>query len=381
MSKILIVDPNMDMKSLYEQKLKNKYNMVFSTDGSEALKLVEDHKDIDIIITDTAIPTISGIDLIKKIHLMDSVKKSIVVSFYGDLDNIRKAIGVGAYDFVIKPIDFQDLEHTINKAIQEISRERQSAENKAKLIKISEEIDSTAELQKSILPDNYFKTDNIEIYARNDPANEVGGDFYDFFVIDASHVGVVIADVSGKNLSAAMFMSMAKLLLKSFGKLIVNPKHCLEIFNKSISEDNKSGMFVTCFYAVIDTKKNKMFFVNAGHLPPIVINKKLGISKLKCESGLPIGVLEDMEYVLEEYDIRPGDKILFYTDGVCEATNSVYEEYGNERFISILEKNKECPIQELSDAVFNSVKDFTGESPQFDDITTLCIKYRHKLGD
>lgn len=379
MSKVLIVDTNVDIKILYEQKLKKKYNMIFSTDGEEATKMVQGHSDIDVIVTDLAIPNVSGIDLVKKVKSIDSKKKTIIVSYYGDLENIRKAMGAGAYDFITKPIDFVDLENTINKAMAAAEEEKVMMETEMKLIKISEEINSTADLQKSILPGNEFKMYNVEIYARNDPANEVGGDFYDFFKIDDSHVGVVMADVSGKNLSAAMFMSMSKLLLKSFGKFVVNPKHCIELFNMSLSADNISGMFVTCFYAVIDINNNIMNFVNAGHLPPIIINEKLGITKLECDSGLPIGVEESMEYVLESYEIRPGDKILFFTDGVVEATNAAYEEYGYGRFMDVLEKNKHADIKKLSDSIFDSVNAFTGKAPQFDDITTLCIKYRYKL--
>lgn len=380
MSKILIVDPNVDIEGLYQQKLENKYNMVFATDGAEALRIVEDHKDVDIIITDAAIPTISGIELVRRVKELDPIKKSIIVSYYGDIDNIRKAIGAGAYDFVIKPIDFVDLEQTIEKAAKAVEVEKQSVDNKIRLIKISEEIDSTADLQRSILPGNTFKMENVEIYARNDPANEVGGDFYDFFRIDDTHVGIVMADVSGKNLSAAMFMSMSKMLLKSFGKFILNPKRCIELFNRSISAENASGMFVTCFYAVIDIIKNKMHYVNAGHLPPMIVNAKTGVTKLQCDAGLPIGVMEDMEYTLEEYSIQPGEKILLYTDGVCEATNLSYEEYGDDRFMEVLEENKDKDIKDLSECVFNSVKDFTGDAQQFDDITTLCVKYRYRLG-
>lgn len=379
MTKILIVDSNIDMKGLYEYKLKNKYNMIFSTDGLEALKIVETHTDVDVIVTDVSIPNISGIELVEKIKKIDPLKKSIIISFYGDLDNIRMAMNAGAYDFIIKPIDFFDLEKTINNAIESVGKEKQSSENKLKLLKISEEIDSTAALQKSILPDNNFKYKKVEIYARNDPANEVGGDFYDFFKIDESHVGVVMADVSGKNLSAAMFMSMAKLLLKSFGKFIIDPKKCMDLFNMSISVDNLSGMFVTCFYGVIDMDDNKLRFVNAGHLPPIIINEKRGIEKLQCDSGLPIGVMEDMKYILEEYEIKVGDKILLHTDGVVEATNASNEEYSYSRLMDVLEREKSKDIIELSDNIFTDVKEFTGDTPQFDDITTLCIKYRYKL--
>lgn len=379
MTKILIVDSNIDMKGLYEYKLKNKYNMIFSTDGLDALKIVETHTDVDVIVTDVSIPNISGIELVERIKKIDPLKKSIIISFYGDLDNIRMAMNAGAYDFIIKPIDFFDLEKTINNAIESVTKEKQSSETKLKLLKISEEIDSTAALQKSILPDNNFKYKKVEIYARNDPANEVGGDFYDFFKIDESHVGVVMADVSGKNLSAAMFMSMAKLLLKSFGKFIIDPKKCMDLFNMSISVDNLSGMFVTCFYGVIDMEGNKLRFVNAGHLPPIIINDKRGIQKLECDSGLPIGVMENMKYLLEEYEIQVGDKILLHTDGVVEATNASNEEYSYSRLMEVLEREKSKDIIELSDNIFTDVKEFTGDSPQFDDITTLCIKYRYKL--
>lgn len=372
--KILIADSNEEAQILYREKFNDKYDLVFSFDGEDAEKKIKSDLGIDLIITEIGLRKIDGITLIKNLSNYITYQKIIVVSFYGDMANIRLAMNAGAYDFIIKPIDFNDLEETIDRTLERIRIAKTNLKNNKRLDFINAELNTTAELQKSILPGNEFKKDCVSIYANTLPANEVGGDFYDFFVIDEDKIGIVIADVSGKNVSASIFMTMSKTLIKSFSKYFKDPLECMKKVNESLCADNKMSMFVTCIYGVFYIHDKIFRFVNAGHLAPRVVIQHGYPVALKLESNCALGVFEEEEYKVSEYKFKKSGYILFYTDGVIEAINTQNEEYDYYRLDDVLSENKSNSPKEIVDAVYESINQFAGDAKQFDDITMLCMK-------
>jgi sigma-B regulation protein RsbU (phosphoserine phosphatase) len=248
-----------------------------------------------------------------------------------------------------------------------------------KLSAISDELDVSAKLQRSILPGNSLKKGSIEIWADSISAAEVGGDFYDFFWLSETKLGVVMADVSGKNVSAAMFALIAKTLIKSFAKIYPSPAECFRNVNKILYGENVTSMFVTAIYGIVDTEINKITYTNAGHLPIAVIRPDRKPIFLQCDSGVALGILEDVEFLNNEHSFSPGEMIFLYTDGVPEAANTAGEEYDNDRFYDVLKKNSSMSPNLLTKALIESIKDFTEGAPQSDDITTLCLKYRLRI--
>lgn len=372
-NKILIVDSNEEAQILYREKFKDKYDFIFSIDGEDAEKKVKSDLGIDLIITEIGLRKVDGITLIKNLSNYITYQKIIVVSFYGDMSNIRLAMNAGAYDFIIKPINFEDLEETINRTLERIKIAKTNLQNNKRLDFINAELNTTAELQKSILPGNEFKKDCISIYANTIPANEVGGDFYDFFVIDEDKIGIVIADVSGKNVSASIFMTMSKTLIKSFSKYFKDPLECIKKVNESLCADNKMNMFVTCIYGVFYIREKMFRFVNAGHLAPRVVLENGYPMVLKVENNCALGVFEE-EYKAREYKFKKSGYMLFYTDGVVEAINVKNEEYEYYRLDEVLSKNKSNSPKDIVNAVYDSINKFVEDAKQFDDITMLCVK-------
>jgi CheY-like chemotaxis protein len=196
--KILVVDDEPDLELVIRQKFRqkireNQYQFAFVHNGIEALEKLKQNGGFDLVLSDINMPQMDGLTLLVKLNEMNDLLKTVMVSAYSDMKNIRTAMNRGAYDFVIKPIDFQDLEITINKTLQELQTLKQAVEASKKLNHIQQELNVATEIQQSVLPRNFSIFPNgcpFEIYAEMIPAKEVGGDFYDFFLIDKDHLGV-----------------------------------------------------------------------------------------------------------------------------------------------------------------------------------------------
>ena len=209
------------------------------------------------------------------------------------------------------------------------------------------------------------------------PAKEVGGDFYDFFMVDEDHFALVVADVSGKGVPAALFMVVAKTLLKDAAFTFKTPAEIFAHVNNTLCENNASGLFVTCWMAILEISTGKMTFANAGHTPPLIY-KDRNISFLKTQPDLMLAAMEGMPYENHEITLGSCDRIFVYTDGVTEATNSEEQLYGEERLLKRLQLDttKVLSPKEIIDFVRADIDEFVGGAPQFDDITMLEMLYK-----
>lgn len=381
---ILVVDDESDTALIYNQKFREEissgiYHFSFCKDGVTALELIKNTPNIHILITDINIPGLDGISLINEVIQVNRLIPCIVISAYGNISLMRSAMRSGAHDFLIKPTDFNDLAETVSKASKIAHERKKNEENFHRLSAITDELDISAKLQRSILPGNTLKKGGLEIYANTTPAAEVGGDFYDFFWLDEHKLGVVIADVSGKNVSAALFMTMSRTLIKSLASFSPSPADCFTHVNQELLKENASTMFVTAIYGIIDTVEKTLTYTNAGHLPVALVNAKKEPMFLDCDSGIALGIDDSITFQNNVHHLSAGDTILLYTDGVPEANNATGNEYDYERFWQVLNDNKELPPRPLTDAIMSSIKEFTKGAAQSDDITTLCLKYRERI--
>lgn len=248
--------------------------------------------------------------------------------------------------------------------------------------RIGAELDIATHIQSSMLPcifPAFPERNEFDIYAQMTPAKEVGGDFYDFFMVDERHIAIVMADVSGKGVPAALFMVIAKTLIKDH---TLPGEDLGEIFtkvNNILCESNSEGLFVTAFEGVLDLMTGSFTFVNAGHEIPYIYKKGSGFVPYKVKPGFVLAGMEDMKYSSGEITLDIGDKIFQYTDGVTEAVNDKNELYGSERLCSVLNGSSKKTTYEIITDVKNDIDTFSGNTDQFDDITMLCLEYKGKM--
>ena len=244
--------------------------------------------------------------------------------------------------------------------------------------RVNTELRTASQIQESMLPSIFppFPDRNeFDLYASMTPAKEVGGDFYDFFLIDDNHLAVLIADVSDKGIPAALFMMSARILINDRAQLGGSPGEILTAVNAQICKSNKARMFVTVWMGILDLKTGVLTCSNAGHEYSVLRGSDGVFRFYKDKHGLVIGALAKSRYQNYEIQMMPGDAVFVYTDGVPEATNASGEFYGLERMEQMLNTLSDCDPQHILEGIKADVDAFTGEENQFDDLTMLCLKY------
>ena len=383
--KILSVDDELDLEVLLTQYFrrqirKGEYEFAFAHNGLEALQKLLETPDFDIILSDINMPEMDGLTLLAKVNeLKNPAMKCIMVSAYGDMDNIRSAMNKGAFDFATKPIDLDDLSRTIEKAIEQVRYIRESQQEHNQLESIKNDLAIAGEMQQTILPRSFPPfpelTEVVDIYASMTPAKDVGGDFYDFFQIDDERIGLVIADVSGKGVPASLFMAVSRTLLRATALRGVSSAECLTYANKLLCKESLDSMFVTVFYGIYHYKTGMMDYTNAGHNPPYLLRGGRTVECLPVASNFVVGVFDDIEFESNTLTFGIGDTLLLYTDGVTEAFNDKREQFSESNLQDILASMHESSsAKEVVTSVLQSVKTFSGDYPQSDDVTLLSLQ-------
>ncbi len=376
--KILVVDDEPDLQPLMLQRMRRsiragKYVFVFAGNGVEALERLREQQDIDMVVSDINMPQMDGLTLLDQIAQLDPNIRSVIVSAYGDMKNIRTAMNRGAFDFITKPIDFDDLRITIDRTLKHMARWREALTSRDQLVTLQHELDIARKMQRAILPTEFPNKPGYRIFGDMEPARNVGGDFFDVIPLEHDRVGLAIADVSDKGVPAALFMMSSRTLLKGAAIGSSEPGDALREVNDMLCEKNESMMFVTLLYGIYDPASGKLTYANAGHNSPIVVHPDKSCDMLPLTDGIAIGVMPDLEYRQKTITLSPGDTLTFYTDGVTEAMNQNEEVLGEERLFEILKGASSKEPEEITRAIFEGIKTFVGDAPQSDDITCMTI--------
>ena len=242
--------------------------------------------------------------------------------------------------------------------------------------RVATELSLASNIQAGVLPTDFPTRKDFELYASMTPAKEVGGDLYDFFDIDETHVGLVIGDVSGKGIPASLFMMISKLLIQEYGKTELSPARVLTNANKTLCANNTNDMFVTVWFGILDLETGKIKAASAGHEFPIMKNPDGDFEIVKDRHGFVLGAMELSRYKEYEIELKPGGgTLLVYTDGAAEATNAENELFGTDRMIEALNEHPGDHPKEVVDHLTEAINAFVGDAPQFDDLTMLCVRY------
>lgn len=327
---------------------------------------------------------------------MDPIKILVVDYHEPDFERLvrqtfRKAILAGELEFLFGHTDHSALSYLNNDPSIEIvlttphgdkTREHKTAKElekvQNKLFDIEEELEVAKNIQNSILPHDFQSLNgSFEVFGKMIPAKWVGGDFFDFFLLDPSHLAFTIVDVSGKGVPAALFMTMTRGLIRVLGQKNRSPRDCFLQLNELLYLENESSMFVTAFYGIFNVKTGQIEYCNAGHNPPYLIREDGTLSQIGRSEGIALGVVkEGTHFVQNKIELKKNDTLLLYTDGVTEAMNSNGELFQEKRLEQVLKANYKLPLEPFLDTILEEVKLFSKGLEQSDDITLFAIRNR-----
>ena len=375
---ILLVDDTPANIQVANSILKDDYKIRIATSGPKALELTKVQPRPDLILLDIMMPEMDGYEVCASLKANVETKDIPVIFLTGktDAEDETRGFEVGAVDYIHKPFSPIVVKARVRTHLMLRDAREQLARQ---LNEINNELQMAREIQLSILPQVLPAIEGLDIIARYVPMSSVAGDFYDFIVVDKKHVGVLIADVSGHGLPAALIASMLQVALTGQESHAERPDQVLSGLNKALCGKFKLN-FVTAAYLYLDFERKKALYAGAGHPPLLVWERSSGKTRDIEENGLPLGQFPEAEYKAVPVPAGAGDRILLYTDGVMEARNRREEQYGVERIKGFLEAHNALAGDALADKLLDELWQWsdlhTGES-QTDDITLVTLKFKN----
>ncbi len=394
---VLVVDDTETNIDILVETLGNEYELSVAMDGESALETV--HTELpDLILLDIMMPGIDGYEVCRRLK-NDPETSGIPILFLtamNEVQNKTKGFELGAVDYITKPFEVLEIKARVkthlsltiakrelanqNIILEERVKSRTEAlrQSIAAREKMESELRIAHDIQMDIIPTNFPpfpENPEIDIHAILRPAKEIGGDFYDFFFISSDRLLLVVGDVSGKGVPAALFMSMVITYIRSIAKVFDTTDLILNSVNREISRNNDSCTFVTVFLGILNIKTGELSFTNAGHNPPLKIGKGEDIVLLNGAHCPAIGMDDDFSFSRKTIMLQSLDMICVYSDGVTEAFDEQRELFSEERLIEEVSKIGECSASALAERIVQKVRSFSDGLPQSDDITILNVRY------
>jgi sigma-B regulation protein RsbU (phosphoserine phosphatase) len=380
MPRTLIADDQPDIAAALHLLLRQAgYETEAVTTPAAVLEAIKE-RDFDLLLMDLnyARDTTSGqegLDLITSIRNLDSTLPVVVLTGWGTVELAVEAMQRGVHDFVQKPWDNHSLLKILGNQIElgrmrrlqtDIDQQRHKVSTK-----LQEELAEAREIQMALLPQLLPEFSGIDVAVAWEPAQTVSGDYFDLLRLGDHHAGFCVADVAGKGMSAALLMSNVQAVLKSFASETMAPNELCARVNRVVCENIVANRFISCFYALLDIRSQKLVYTNAGHYPPMLLRK--GECLRLTEGGAVLGVLPDGAYEQNEIELRSGDCLLLFTDGVTEACDSSGEEFGEARLQEFLCSSGRQTAAELRDRIMSAVEEFS-DGRLYDDATLMIVK-------
>ena len=374
---ILVVDDAPVNLQVVSAILKDDFKVRIATSGAKALDLVKIEPHPDLILLDVTMPEMDGYEVCGILKATPEVRDIPVIFLTGktETEDETKGFEVGAVDYIHKPFSPAVVKarvHThlvLREARQQLARQ---------LLDINNELEMAREIQLAILPHEIPRISGLEIAARYIPMSLVAGDFYDFIVVDEKHVGILVADVSGHGLPAALIASMLKTAFAAQAPHACDPARVLSGLNQSLCGKFKNH-FVTGAYVFVDMDKNSIKYAGAGHPPLLLWRQSSAAASEVLENGLLLGFFKDAPYSVVEVCVQPGDKAVLYTDGILETRSPSKEEFGPDLFKVFLESNHNLKADKFADLVLDELTGWSENhegNGQEDDITLLVIDFQ-----
>jgi phosphoserine phosphatase RsbU/P len=373
---ILIVDDTPVNIGVISGALRDSFATKVATSGEKALAIAAGKDKPDLILLDIMMPEMDGYEVCRRLkaNLETRDIPVIFLTSQTEAEDETKGFEVGAVDYIHKPFSAAVVKARVRTHLMLREAHAQIARQ---LVEINTELEMARQIQLSILPSSTPKINGMDIVARYIPMTSVAGDFYDFIVVDERHVGILIADVSGHGLPAALIASMLQVALTAQARHVSEPGKVLAGLNQALCGKFQHN-FVTAAYVYVDLEKNIMNYGGAGHPPLLLWRKSTGASSQLIENGLVMGQFEEATYDSLQIPIEPGDRFFLYTDGILETANPAQEEFGAERFMKFMETNHKLPAGPFADALLLELARWLEQPPgegHKDDISLLAVDF------
>jgi phosphoserine phosphatase RsbU/P len=367
--RILIADDQPDLLDALRLLLKSEGIQMEAVTSPEAVVEAVATGSFDLLLMDlnyTGDTTSGqeGIDLLSRVQALDNLLPIIVMTGWGSVDLAVEAMRRGVRDFVQKPWDNSQLVATLRSEIDEGRARRQRVEYEER------ELQEALRIQRKLLPATMPQIDGLEIASSWQPASGVGGDCFDAVQFSPTRLAVSIADVVGKGIPAALMMSNLQATVRAFATDAAPPSELCQQVNRVLCGNVAEGRFISFFYCVVDTELGTLTYANAGHYPPILVRASGDLERLAA-GGAVLGVLPDVTYAQGEIAVRPGDRLVLFTDGITEAHDGADEQFGEERLEAAVTSNRSCSAPALQARLSEAVAAFAGG--QFQDDATLIV--------
>jgi serine phosphatase RsbU (regulator of sigma subunit) len=374
---VLLVDDEPANIQIVNSILRDTYKTRIATNGAKALELASQVPAPDLILLDVSMPEMDGYEVCSRLKLADHTKDIPVIFLTGqtEIESETKGFAVGAVDYIHKPFSPAVVQARVHTHLVLRGIREQLA---SQLQTIQREMDTARQIQMSILPRQMPAIAGLDIAARYIPMTAVAGDFYDFIPIDEKRIGILVADVSGHGMPAALISSMLKIALGTQTGCASDPARVLAGLNEALY-GKFTGHFVTAAYVLVDAEKQSLLYAGAGHPPLILRDTAAGATREFVENGLFLGYFPYATYSAVELPFKVGDWILLYTDGIIETTNVSEEQYGIDRFKDFLESNHELSAGQFVDSFLDALSRWSdqasGREPE-DDLTLMAIHFQ-----
>ena len=372
---VLLVDDEPANIQIVNSILKDEYKIRVATNGAKALELVAATPPPDLILLDVMMPDMDGYEVCTRLKTVPATRDIPVVFLTAQTETSDETRGfeVGAVDYIHKPFSPAVVQARVHTHLTLRGVRQQLAQQ---LDTIKQELEIAREIQSSILPDQVPAIPGLDLAARYLPMTQVAGDFYDFIVIDEKHVGILVADVSGHGMPAALIASMLKIALAAQADCAAEPARVLNGLNQTLC-GKFQGHYVTAAYVYLDMEKRILRYAGAGHPPVLMCDGTTGKVRDLDENGFFLSWTTDATYSSREVRLGQGDWIILYTDGITETRNREREEFGVERFRAFTENNSFCSAEEFATKLLDELQHWSGHAAdeEPDDDVTLVVAH------
>lgn len=379
--RILVVDDNESNRDMLSRRLRrNGYVVEVAVNGREALEVIA-QSPFDLVLLDLMMPEMNGFEVLERMKADDGLRHIpvLMISAVDEMDSVVRCIELGADDYLPKPFDPTLLRARVRSSL---TRKRFYDAQLLYARSLAKELEIGRDIQRGFLPIALPQPQGWDISARFEPARQVAGDFYDVFELPGQRIGLIVADVCGKGVGAALFMALFRSLMRAYAdRAGVSPSSpAMAILIEAISGTNgyirtvhhSAHMFASVFFGVLETGTGRLHYINAGHLPPIIVSPELKLRRL-MPTGPAVGLISGAPFDVLQTRLEPGEVLVGFTDGVTEARDTAREFYDEERLSDLLAQPA-ATAADLLDRIEASVRAFTGEACPSDDLTLLAVR-------